>query len=153
MKKTQVFDFATITESDEEPETVEPKEKKVDVWAYTKAIMQTKEELDVEAPDANYVPFLVNKALSLHADTIILAQEMNRRHTMSKKHQFMFLMATVRACKRRWRPWPKKETNLDDVKVLAEYYGFSRRKAVEALEFLTDEQINLIKKRLDKGTV
>ena len=50
----------------------------------------------------------------------------------------------------RYAPWMKvkKSKNLENVK---EYFGYSNEKAKAALDVLDDEQIALIKSKLNKG--
>ena len=96
-----------------------------------------------------YPPFIVNRCLSGFIDTIMVANEMNINHQLSKKLQYEFLLNIVRP-KRRFSPWLKKEkiTDLDAVK---SYYGYSNEKARSALSILSDEQLNSIKLKLTRG--
>lgn len=58
------------------------------------AILQTKKEVLVDEKD--YVPFIVNRALSYHYDCVMFANEMNKYPSLGKKPQFDFLINTVR---------------------------------------------------------
>jgi chemotaxis protein CheY-P-specific phosphatase CheC len=44
----------------------------------------------------------------------------------------------------------KRET-IADLDIVKEYYNISTEKAKEALTILTEDQLNIIKKKLDKG--
>jgi len=99
--------------------------------------------------EKGYEPFLTNRALSYHNDTIGVANEMNTRHFLDKKPQFCFLLNSVRP-KKRFAKWSKKQKD-GDVAVLKEYYGYSDIKARQALTILSDNQITEIRKRIDKG--
>jgi hypothetical protein len=44
----------------------------------------------------------------------------------------------------------KKEKD-GDLEAVAEYFGYNRRAAKAALEILSSEQINIIKKKIQKG--
>lgn len=115
------------------------------------SILQTKQyALLTEQDEKSYSPFTVNRALSYHRDTVLLANEMNRYPSTDKKMQYDFLLNIVRAYKRQYSKWHKKaqSSDLDTVK---EYYGYSDSKAVEALKVLSDDQIALMKKQLYKG--
>ena len=119
---------------------------------YLKAINYSKEKLlDSEDKDweRKYPPFIINKGLSFFEDTVMFANEINRLHHLPKKMQFDFLLNSIRSCKR-FSKWFKasKLTNLDIVK---KYYGFSNEKAKQALDILTKEQIDFIKKVLYQG--
>ena len=100
--------------------------------------------------EKKYPPYVINRCLSQHVDTILMANEMNQRHSISKRLQFHFLINSIRKRKRFGGKWvtTNRSKNLDLIK---EYYGYSNTKARVALDILTKEQINLIKEKLDKG--
>lgn len=115
------------------------------------SILQTKQNaLLTEQDEKSYSPFMVNRALSYHKDTVLMANEMNRYPSADKKLQYDFLLNIVRASKRPYSKWYKKaqSSDLDTVK---EYYGYNDAKAVEALKILSDDQIAMMKKQLFKG--
>ena len=115
------------------------------------SILQTKTNVMVSEQDENdYVPFVVNKALSFHADCLHYANEMNMNHHLDKKLQYDFLFHTVRGYKRPFQKWMKREKN-DHIEIIKEYFKFSNEKAKSALRILTDDQIKEIKLKLDKG--
>ena len=120
---------------------------------YLNAINLTKKNLldtDDETWEKKYPPFVINKCMSMHYDTLMQANEMNGYHFLPKKLQFNFFINSVRKKKRFGGKWlsSSKLKNLDYIK---EYYGYSNEKAKTALNILSKEQIETIKKRLDKG--
>ena len=120
---------------------------------YLNAINLTKKKLldtDDETWEKKYPPFVINKCMSMHYDTLMQANEMNGYHFLPKKLQFDFFINSVRKKKRFGGKWlsSSKLKNLDYIK---EYYGYSNEKAKTALNILSKEQIETIKKRLDKG--
>lgn len=96
-----------------------------------------------------YPPFIVNRCLSGFIDTLMMANEMNINHHLSKKLQYEFLLNIVRP-KRRFSPWLKKE-KITDLEAVKSYYGYSNEKARSALSILSDEQLNSIKLKLTRG--
>ena len=119
---------------------------------YLKAINSTKKPLmdsEDEFIEREYVPFVVNRCLSFFPDTILQTNEMNLRCQIDKKMQFDFLLGTIRKSNR-YSPW-LKETLPDDIDIIKEYFNFSNRKAKEALDILTNEQVQQIKNKLSKG--
>jgi len=102
-----------------------------------------------ELAEKDYSPFLTNRALSYHHDTIALANEMNMRHNADKKLQYEFLLNTVRS-KKRYAKWDKKKHH-GDLAAIKEYFGYGDNKALQALTVLTDDQIKEIKRILEKG--
>lgn len=121
---------------------------------YINAINTTKKNLMVgtendRLAEKGYDPFLTNRALSYHNDTIGVANEMNTRHYLDKKLQFEFFINTVRP-KKRFAKWVKKQKD-SDVAVIKEYYGYNDIKARQTLTILTDDQLTDIRIRIDKG--
>lgn len=101
--------------------------------------------------EKDYNPFLTNRSLSYFPDTIFHAQEMNSLHHLDKKLQYDYLFNSIRKSKR-FSKWSKKD-NSKDIDIIIEYFGYSRKRAEEALTILDKEQIKSIKKKLDKGGV
>ena len=117
------------------------------------SILQTKKSVindDIDAKD--YVPFVVNRALSYHMDCVLYVNEMNLYPEIEKDLQYQYLLNTIRPMKRKFQPWQKssEEKDLECVKV---YFGYSNQKAKEALRILNDEQIAEIRRKTDKGGV
>ena len=83
-----------------------------------------------EYDEKKYPAFIVNKAVGSHPDTVLYVNEMNRLHFLDNRLQYDFLL------------------NIEYVK---EYYGYGNEKAKQALNVLTDDQINTIKIKLIKG--
>ena len=101
--------------------------------------------------EKDYIPFLVNRGLSYFQDTILQVNEMNRCHFLDKKLQFDNLLNNIRP-RSRWSKWlkPSKIENLEIVKT---YFGFGNEKAKDALEVLSDKQVEEIKNQLMEGGV
>ena len=74
---------------------------------------------------------------------------MNRYHFLPKNMQYHFLLNIVRK-KKRFAKFLKAE-KLKKLEYVKEYYGYSNEKAKTALSILTKEQIETIKKSLQKG--
>jgi hypothetical protein len=120
-------------------------------FEFANQILQGKKQLIVDEPtEAEYVPFMVNRALSYHKDCVLYANEMNRRHQLDKKLQNDFLLNTIRAKKRPFNKWIKPEKS-EDIACIKSFYGFSDAKARDALRLLTDKQIQELKEKADKG--
>lgn len=115
------------------------------------SILETKEyALLTDQDEKSYPAFMVNRALSYHRDTALIANEMNRYGNLDNKLKYDFLLNIVRAQKRRYSKWHKKGEN-DDLSAVKEYYGYSDAKANEVLKILNKTQIADIKKQLYKG--
>jgi len=117
------------------------------------SILQTKKNpFEQEHEYKDYVPFLVNRALSYHNDCLLHVAELNRLNVLPKDMQYRYLLNSIRSMKRSFKPWQKIQIdeNLECVKT---YFGYSNQKAKEALRILTDEQIVEIRRKTDKGGV
>ena len=104
---------------------------------------------DDAVAEKDYLPFMVNRGLSYFQDTIALANEMNRYHDIDKKMQYEFFINIVRP-RKRFSKWFKKEED-SDIEAVKEYYGYNNQRASQALSILSQEQLQIIKSRLDKG--
>ena len=104
---------------------------------------------DDASTEKTYPPYIINKCLSSHIDTIMFANEININHHITKKLQYDFYINIVRT-KKRFSPWIKKETN-KDLDYVKSYYGYSNEKAYQALRILTKEQLTFIKSKFDTG--
>ena len=121
--------------------------------SYLNAITFTKEKLldtDDLTWEKKYPPLIINKCLSMHYDCIASANEMNGYHFLDKKIQFHFLINSIRKKKRFGGKW-LSQTKLKNLEYVKEYYGYSNEKARQALNILTEQQIDVIKETLNKG--
>lgn len=117
------------------------------------SILQTKKNVFENDPDyKDYNPFIVNRALSFHPDCIPYVEEMNLMHYLDKDMQYQYLINIIRPMKRKFAPWQKSQVE-KDIECVKEYFGYSNQKAKEALRILSNDQINEIKRKTDKGGV
>ncbi len=117
---------------------------------YVRAI-NAKSAIDTSSLDKDYVPYIVNKAMSYYPDTIGVANLLNECWSMPKRAQFDVYMQAVRQ-KRRYTPWIKPDRSAD-IQIISDFYKYSRAKAEEALDILTSDQIAELKKLLKDGVV
>lgn len=115
------------------------------------SILQTKKDV-FDGDYKDYVPFIVNRALSYHVDCLMYVAELSTMPKLDKDMQYLYLLNSIRPMKRKFQPWQKvkSEENLECVKT---YFGYSDKKARDALRVLTNEQIDEIKKKTDIGGV
>tara|TARA_R100000988_G_C3961596_1_gene146516 strand:+ start:224 stop:598 length:375 start_codon:yes stop_codon:yes gene_type:complete len=101
--------------------------------------------------ESHYNPFLTNRSLSQFTDCILLANEMNMRHHTDNKLQYDYLINRIRP-RKRFKKWDKKLDN-EHIQLIKEYYSCSNDKARVALSLLSEQQLNIIRKKLHKGGV
>jgi hypothetical protein len=119
---------------------------------YLNAINVNKEPLLDESEaytKQSYPPFVVTRCLSYFPDTLFAANEMNTRPHLDSKMHFDFLRGAVRP-RKRFSKWLKREEDAR-VAALVEYYGFSSRKAREALLVLDEAQVEHVLEQTQKG--
>ena len=117
---------------------------------FANAINQTKKDIMVDdLEEKSYSSYMVNRSLSYFPDTVLFANEMNIKHHLDNKLQFHFLLNTIRKGKR-FSKWAKAD-NPKDIEVVKEYYGYSNEKAKVAITLLSDEQINELRLKVNKG--
>ena len=126
------------------------KKPAISPFDFANAINHSKQNLIVDDwSEKQYNAWIVNKSMSYGADTVIYANEMNSRPHLDRRLQFDFLINTVRP-RKRFNKWLKPET-VDALEIIQEYYGYSIGKARQVLPLLDDAQLEIIKKKLNKG--
>lgn len=108
-----------------------------------------KEVIITEENEKEYDSYMVNKGLSYYADTIMFANYMNCRYDLPKLLQYDFYHGIIPR-KKRWSKWHKKE-KLENLDIVCEYYKVGKNRGEEYLKILTQDQIDNLKKRMDKG--
>jgi len=117
---------------------------------FVNSINQNKKDLlaDGDVSESEYVPFVVNKALSYFPETILHANEMNRAN-IDNKLQYHYLLNSIRPGKR-FAKWVKRE-DINDIELIQQYYGYSNEKAKQVLSILTADNLHYIKQKLERG--
>ena len=111
------------------------------------SILKTNEHvINSEEEEKDYVPFVVNKALSGHIDCIFYVNEVNKAPHLDKKLQYDYLYHSIRKYNRNFQKWIKYKES-DDIELLKEYYGYSSDKAKDILKLLSEEHIKFIKNK------
>lgn len=117
---------------------------------YLYSINQSKKSIVEDAESENAYPaFIVNKCLSSFLDTILFSNQMNLNSHLDKKLQYDFFINSI-SPRKRFSPWEKK-TSIDCLDAVKEYYGYNNDKALQALRILSKEQLDQIKRLVNKG--
>ena len=120
---------------------------------YLNAINTTKQNLldtDDLTWEKKYNSFLINRCLSMHYDTVMHSNEINGFHFLPKRMQFHYFIISIRKRKRFGGKW-LKQSKIDNLECVKEYYGYSNSKAKQALNLLSKSQIDEIKLKIYKG--
>lgn len=99
--------------------------------------------------EKEYNAFIINRGLSMYPDTILFANEMNIHHTADHRLQHDFFINIIRK-KKRWSKWIKA-TEVTNIELIKEYYGYSNEKAKSVLSLFGPEQLADLKQRIYKG--
>jgi hypothetical protein len=113
---------------------------------YTKVDLSNEHDFE-----KSYVPFVVNRCLGYHNDSVFYANYVNKMSGMGANGRAQYLI--LKDCltkKKRFAKWVKPETVIN-IDMVMEYYGYSHTKALRALSVLTDDDINIIKQKMRKG--
>lgn len=117
---------------------------------FVKSVSYDKKDIMVDdIEEKAYQPFLTNKALSYHQDSIFFTNEMNVRHSLDNRLQYSFFLNTLRK-RQRFSKWnkPYVSKKLDAIR---EYYQISTREAKDYETLLSDKQYRELKKRMNTG--
>jgi hypothetical protein len=132
----------------EEPTTEEPK---IDVWAIINDISHGKNNILNDENISLYEPWLINLAISQYFDCVDYANMMNSNYFLSSNIQYSFYINSIRP-RKRYSKWGKKDKGKEaDLQIIQKYYGYNLTKAEEALNLLTKDQLEIIRKRKYEG--
>lgn len=116
-------------------------------------LTQGKKRLIDQVGWKEYNPFMINRALSQYPDTVHDANEMNKYHELPKEIQHDFFFHRVSKGKR-YSSWAKAGSlNNESIDLIKAYYGYSTQKAMDALEILTDEQLEAVALKMSTGGI
>ena len=124
---------------------------KIQLKEYLNSINHEKKNIMDENPlcENQYPAWVVKHALYGHSDTLLLVNEMNIYNQLDNKLQYDFLLNSIRQ-RKRFAPW-LKTSKIDNLDLVKEYFGYSDQKAKDALTLLTDDDLELIRSKLNKG--
>lgn len=124
---------------------------KIELKDWLNSINQSKLNIMDEDPTTHkeYSPYIINRCLSGTIDSLMYANEMNLNHFLDNKLQYDFFINSLRT-RKRYSPWLNKD-KLKDLELVKSYYGYSNEKARQALNILSQDQLNFIKSKLETG--
>jgi len=136
-------------------EVIEPdyKRKRLSPFDFAKDLSQYKKNLLKQDPEHEKelkgLVYMINRAFSYHIDTILWANEINQHPNVDPVllHDFYFYGLPS---KPRYAKWSKVAKD-DDITLIMDHYGYSKLRAIEALDLLTPDDIIDIKKMRDTG--
>lgn len=128
-------------------------------WRFENSINNGTKRLDLEKEEYKYSKWRTNNSLSNFLDTLFYANEMNLNYHLSDQMHYDYLFYTVRKTKR----FNKKKSDSDykleklqeqekeKLSLIQEYYKYNTAKSRAVLKILSESQLKIIRKRLEKG--
>lgn len=102
-----------------------------------------------ESDRKQYLPFIINRSLSYHQDTVMLANEMNLNAHLDVQEQYDFLRHTVRP-RKRFAKFQKPQRK-EDVDILIQEYSMNRQRAEESLAIISKDELNRLRAKQQRG--
>jgi hypothetical protein len=123
-------------------------EKNVTLFDFINDISCDKRYLLNDDTIGAYNAFMVNRGLSQHMDTILLANEMNKRSGVTDEMHHDFLFFAVDS-KKRYGKWAKKtETDAEVINHIRLQYNIGPERAIEYFNLMSDDEKDQIEKLL-----
>jgi hypothetical protein len=131
-------------------------------WVYENSINSGKVIINLDTKqEFKYEKWRTNSSLSNHQDTILLANQMNINHHLSDKLHYHYLFYSVPKKTRYGKKKTEAEKKLDKelkkesevISLIQSYYKYNIVRAKEAYKILTQDQIELIRQKQEKGGV
>lgn len=113
------------------------------VWTFVNSISEDKNYLFDEHTAKEYTPFTINRAFSIHVDTLHHASVMNQCYNLDKKmqHDYLFYSLPKKVRRKKWLK--KSDEEKREAKVLedvANTVGFNQIKARSFWKVLSETQ-------------
>jgi hypothetical protein len=152
--------FLDVTLQKREKEKEEPQKVKMAYdWRFENSINNGNARLDVTKQEFKYEKWRTNSSLSNFLDTIMYSNEMNLNYDITDQMHYDYLFYSVRKKKRYGSKKSANEKELqkqlkeesDNIALISEYYKYNISKSKSALKILTKAQIDIIKRKLEKG--
>ena len=121
----------------------------MNLFDFVKAINKGENILDQDN-EGLWNGFMIGRAFSQHADTVIIANEMNIRRGLTPRMENDFYLSMVRKNPKRFSKWAKLEETPEFLAV-KEYYGYNSKQTRNVMPLLSEEQIEEIMGKVAKG--
>lgn len=114
-----------------------------------KSINTKNERLSEEFVTTHYVPFVVNRAVSLHYDSAWFALEAEKLANLPVYDQYLWYFYSLPKASR-FAKWGRVQKD-DIIETVSEFYNVSRERAREYVRVLSKDAIESILKKMSKG--
>jgi hypothetical protein len=118
------------------------------IFDFLNDINSSKKNILTSDNEVKYIPYVVDKGLSLFIDTLFYANQMNMCQGFDKKLHYEYLLNSIRS-KKRFSKWPKKKEIDENTKFISKIYNVNYQKASMIIKRLTEDQLNIIKEKYE----
>jgi len=113
------------------------------IWSFVNSISDDKNYLFDDITSKEYTPFTVNRAFSIHIDTLHHASTMNQCYNLEKKmqHDYFFYAVSKKVRRKKWLK--KSDEEKQEIKILedvAEVIGYNFLKTKAFWKVLSEPQ-------------
>lgn len=122
-----------------------------DPFRFINSILETNDYcFQNDDDEREFNPFLTNRALSQHIDSILHVAEVAKYPDLPKKAIYDYYFHSIRKMKRKRAKWPKKVEDAD-IEMISQYYQVSYLRAEEYAKVLKPEDIESIRLLMTTG--
>jgi hypothetical protein len=131
-KETLSTLFGVVQVKQDEPETTGPS---VNIWSFVNSISEDKNYLYDDDTAKAYTPFTVNKAFSIHIDTLHHASVMNQAHGLDKKmqHDYYYYSLPKKIRRKKWLK--KSDEEKAEIKIIEDVANVTQYNFLRARSF------------------
>lgn len=126
-------------------------DEKSTLFDFINDVSHGKKDVMCDENERDYNAFMVNRFLSMNITTIMYANDMNMNSHIPKRMQYDYYLHSLKKQKRYFKYIKHKRQ--DDIDLIKEYHGCSEPRAKELLPIFTDDDIQYMRERLNKGGV
>ena len=102
------------------------------------------------SPEKVYSAFMINRGMSQHADTVLIANMMNRHSHLPVKMQYDFYRHLVRP-RKRYGAWAKASKAEANIQLIMKKYNYNRDRAEEVIDLFSKADLKEIKNEMSEG--
>ena len=93
--------------------------------------------------------FMINRIFSQYQDTVLWANEMNVANGLDPDMVYEFYFTGIKS-RKRFAKWGKSK-KIKDIEIVMEYYKYSRRMASTIIDLVSQDDLDMMKRKLNKG--
>lgn len=108
---------------------------------------KTSLEFDIKS----YLPFIINKSLSFHPETIQFANAMNMNYSLDSDIQYTFYKEGIPKSNTRFGKWIKKQDVSSVVEFISRIYNVNEKVASQYISLLNEEQLKQLCEKFGEG--